>query len=110
MHLENTGYQPLPEERPGILSRLVKMNRCFLLLLVIPTTAIGWRPPYAELERQKVELKKQEARREELRQEVARKKEKLELIKNDASYLEVVARDLLESQKDGETIVFFKDK
>lgn len=110
MPRENTGYDPLPEERPGILSRLVRMNRCFLILLVIPATAIAWRPPFAELEQKKEGLRKLEVRREELLVEVARKKEKLELIKHDPSYLEVVSRDLLESQKEGETIVFFKDK
>ena len=110
MREEDTGYEPLPEERPGVLSRLVRLNRCFLVLLIIPATAMAWRPPYADLARKQSDMARLQSRRDELRIEVERKQERLELVKTDPSYLEVVARDLLEHQKDGETIIVFKDK
>ena len=107
---EEHGYDPLSEERPGILARLVRMNRCFLVLLVIPATALAWWPPYAERDAKQQVVRQLQEKRDALRVEVSRKKEKLELIKTDSEYLEVVARDLLESRKDGETIVLFKNE
>ena len=110
MHLEETGFDPLAEERPSFLKLGSRFLQCLLVLTVIPAAFIAWRPPYAELASKKAAVVGLEARKQELEEEVARKKEKLELIKTDSAYLEVVARDLLESQKEGETIVFFKNK
>lgn len=106
----DTGFEPLAEERPGIFGRMARLNWCLLVLLIIPAAYKAWRPPYAELERKKEAVKKLETRKDELLVDVARKREKLGLIKSDGDYLEVVARDLLEAQKDGETIVFFRKK
>ncbi len=105
---EEIGYAIPAAERPGILSRLVRMNRYLMLLLLVPAGLIYFSPPYRELEDARRHLGELQQERDARRGIKSRKEEKLELIKNDPEYLEVMARDRLRLQKDGEMVFRFE--
>ena len=110
MPYEEMGYDPINEERPSLLARLVRLNRYIFVLLVIPISWLAWRPPF-EQEQERLEAVHQlEMKRDTAREKADRLKQKLELIKTNPDYLEIVARDRLHLQKDGETIVRFENE
>ena len=94
-------------ERSGVLSRLVRLNRYLLLLLLIPLGIIYFKPPYAEQQEAQRRLDELTLQRDATKEKAARLKRKLDLIRNDDEYLEAMARDRLHLQKDGEIIVRF---
>src|SRR5436190_4576801 len=96
---EEIGYAIPAAERPGILARLVRMNRYLLLLLFPVAGVIFFRPPYAELEHAQQRLREKEVVRDTLKERAARQEQKLELIKNDPEYLEDMARDRLQRRE-----------
>jgi hypothetical protein len=106
---EEIGYAIPAAERSGILARLVKLNRYLLLLLIIPAGIIGFWPPYKALEEARQHLSAKELVRDVKADVKSGKERKLELINNDPEYLEVVARDRLQLQKDGEKVFRFEE-
>jgi cell division protein FtsB len=97
------------EAKPGILIRLAKFNLCVLLALVVPFCILLFRPPVEQESREREELKKAEAKRDALAIEKAHLRRRLDLIQHDPEYLEVVARDTLQMQKDGEVVFRFEN-
>lgn len=106
---EEIGYAIPAAERPGVLTRLVRFNRYLLLLLIIPAAVIGFWPPYKDLEHARQRLAELELVRDTHKDKAARLEKQLDLIKNDKDYLEVIARDRLHMQKDGEKVLRFED-
>jgi cell division protein FtsB len=109
MPSEEIGYAIPSAERRGLLSGLVRLNRYLLLLLIIPAGIIGFWPPYKDLEQARQRLGALELQRDSARGKAARLERKLELIKTDPEYLEVMARDRLQLQKDGEKVFRFEE-
>lgn len=109
MSPEEIGYALPAAERPGILSRLVRMNRYIGLLLLVPAGIIGFWPPYKDLKHAEQRLGELELQRDTFKDKATRLEKKLELIKNDPAYLEVMARDKLQLQKDGEKVFRFEE-
>ena len=106
---EEIGYAIPAAERRGLLSGLVRMNRYLLLLLIIPAGIIGFWPDYKELEQAQHRLGVLELQRDTAKGKSARLEKKLELIKTDPEYLEAMARDRLQLQKDGEKVFRFEE-
>ena len=105
---EEIGYAIPAAERRGLLSGLVRLNRYLLLLLLIPAGIIGFWPDYKRLEQERHRLSVLELQRDTAREKAARLEKKLELIKTDPEYLEAMARDRLQLQKDGEKVFRFE--
>ncbi|MEZ0389867.1 MAG: septum formation initiator family protein [Verrucomicrobium sp.] len=106
---EEFGYDDPSTDRPNFLTRLVRLNRYLLALLVIPAGVIYFRPPLKEQEAARHRLEELTAKRDILKADATRLQTKLELIKTDPEYLETMARDRLNLQKDGEIILRFED-
>jgi cell division protein FtsB len=96
-------------ERRGVLSGLVRMNRYLLLLLPIPFAIIGFWPPYKDLEHARQRLSELELQRDTYKEKATRLEKKLNLIKTDPAFLEAMARDKLNLQKDGEKVFRFEE-
>jgi len=110
MPYEEYGNELPAGERPGILAGLVRMNRYLLFLLAIPAGMIYFWPPFEQKEAAEAQLKILVAQRDALKADNSLLEQKLDLIKNDSDYLEVMARDRLHLQKDGEMILRFDTK
>jgi cell division protein FtsB len=106
---EEIGHAIPSAERPGFLSRLVRMNRYLVLLLIPAFGVIHFWPPHKDLEHARQRLGELELQRDTYKYKVARLEKKLELIKTDPAYLEVLARDRLQLQKDGEKVFRFEE-
>jgi cell division protein FtsB len=109
MPQEEFGYDGPETDRPNFLARLVRLNRYLLALLIIPAAVLYFRPPLKEQEAARTRLVELTARRDGLKADAERLQRKLELIKTDPDYLESMARDRLNLQKDGEIILRFED-
>jgi hypothetical protein len=109
MPSEEIGSAIPAAERRGVLTGLVRLNRYMLLLLIIPAGIIGFWPPYKDLERARQRLAEKEVLRDTKKEDLTRKQKKSDLINTDPSYLEVVARDRLQLQKDGEKVFRFEE-
>lgn len=95
--------------RLGVLSGLVKLIRVMLVLIVMLFGVIYFWPPFKDREAALQKLDELNAKRDELKQRAVMMEQKLDLIQNDSEYLEAMARDRLNLQKDGEIIVRFED-
>ena len=100
---------PPREGRSSLLARATAVNVLLLVAMVVPFTVLAFRPPAAEEEAQRRLLRELEGRRDQLVREKARLRRKSELIQQDPGYLELMARDRLQMQKDGEVIFRFED-
>jgi cell division protein FtsB len=96
-------------EAPSFLMKWTKVNLCLLLTLVIPFCVFAFRPPVRQEIAEREKLAKIEERRDELLAEKSRLRRKIDLISRDPDYLEVIARDKLQMQKDGELVFRFED-
>ncbi len=110
MAYEEFGFDHPEEERPSLLARLVRLNRYIIALLFIPLAALIWWPPFSEEAGKHEVVLALESKRDEAKAKTDRLREKLELIKTNPEYLEIMARDQLHLQKDGETIVRFENE
>jgi cell division protein FtsB len=106
---QEIGHAIPAAERRGFLSGLVRLNRYALLLLIIPFGVIGFWPDYKHLDQKRQRLGDTEQLRDSKKEELTRNQKKLDLINNDSEYLEVVARDRLQLQKDGEKVFRFEE-
>lgn len=109
MNLEEAGHRTPSTERGWLLTRLVRMNRYLLLLLLIPAGIIYFWPDWGKQEQAQQRLSELKVVLNQRQVEASTLKRNLGLIKNDPAYLEVMARDKLGMQKDGEYILHFKD-
>ena len=105
----NRASQPESEEPTGFFVKLTKVNLCLLLTLVVPFCILSFRPPVAEENAEKEALAKSEKDLSKLLAEKSHLRRKLDLIQRDPEYLEVMARDKLQMQKDGELVFRFED-
>lgn len=96
-----------PEERAGWLMWGTWLNLAVLLTLIIPVLFLKFRPPVQQEQAAKADMQKQVDRRDADRAERDRLQLKLDLIRKDKEFLEVMARDRLQMQKDGELILRF---
>jgi cell division protein FtsB len=106
---QEIGYAIPAAERRGVLTGLVRLNRYALLLLIIPFGIVGFWPDYKHLDEKRQQLAEKEQLRDSKKEELNRMQQKAELIKNDPEYLEVMARDRLQLQKDGEKVFRFEN-
>jgi len=97
------------EERAGWLTWGTWINLGLLLLCVVPFLFMKFRPPLAQEQAAQVQLEKLVAQRDALREQRDRLQTQNDLIRHDKDYLEVMARDRLQMQKDGELILRFDD-
>lgn len=93
-----------------LLEVLVQLNRHILVLLLIPVAMIGLYPPYASLREAKRKYDRLLAERDKVQGEVNAMNRKIDYLKNHPEYLEVVARDRLQLQKEGEWIIRFEKR
>jgi cell division protein FtsB len=100
---------PPREARSSFLARATMVNVLLLLAMIVPFSVLAFRPPAAEEEAQRVRLRELEDRRDRLVAEKARLRQKSDLIAKDPEYLELMARDRLQMQKDGEFVFRFED-
>jgi cell division protein DivIC len=97
------------EERPGWLMWGTWMNLAVLLSLIVPFLFLKFRPPVQEEQAVQELVNKEVATRDQLREQRNHLQIKYDLIRKDKDYLEVMARDRLQMQKDGEVIFRFGD-
>lgn len=97
------------EGRSSFFARATTFNIMLLLAMIVPFTVLAFRPPAAEEADQREKLRELENRRDGLITEKARLRQKSDLIAGDPEYLELMARDRLMMQKDGEYIFRFED-
>ena len=97
------------EERAGWLMWGTWLNFAVLLTLIIPVLCLKYRPPVQQQQAAEAEMQKQVDHRNAVREERDRLQLKLDLIRKDKDYLEVMARDRLQMQKDGEVILRFEN-
>ena len=97
------------EERAGWLMWGTWLNLAVLLTLIIPVLFLKFRPPVRQEQAAQEAMQKQVDRRDAVREERDRLQLKLDLIRKDKDYLEVMARDRLQMQKDGELILRFEN-
>ena len=100
---------PPREGRSSFLARATMVNFLLLVAMIVPFCVLAFRPPAAEEEAQRGRLRELEGRRDELVTEKARLRQKCDLVVNDPEYLELMARDRLQMQKDGKFIFRFED-
>jgi cell division protein FtsB len=97
------------EERAGWLMWGTWLNLAVLLTLIIPVLFLKFRPPVQQEQAVQAAMQKQVDRRDARLAERDRLQLKLDLIRKDKEYLEVMARDRLQMQKDGELILRFEN-
>ncbi len=95
--------------RSSFLARATMVNVLLLLAMIVPFCLLAFRPPAAEEAAQRARLQELESRRDQLMVEKARLRQKSDLVANDPEYLELMARDRLMMQKDGEFIFRFEN-
>lgn len=110
MSIEEFSVKPPHREgRSSFLARATALNILLLVAMIVPFSVLAFRPPAAEEEAQRARLRGLEKRRDGLVQEKARLRQKCDLVVTDPEYLELMARDRLQMQKDGEFIFRFED-
>lgn len=92
----------------GWLARATVFNLCLLVALIIPLLFLYYKSPAHQEEAERNKLAQMEENRDALRSERSQLRQKLDLIQKDREYLEVMARDRLQMQKDGEIILRFE--
>ena len=97
------------EEREGWLAWGTWINLGLLLLCVVPFLFMKFRPPVAQEQAAQQQLDKLVVQRDALREKRDRLQTQNDLIRHDKEYLEIMARDRLQMQKDGELILRFED-
>jgi cell division protein FtsB len=97
------------EEKPGWLMWGTWLNLALLLLLIVPFLLLKFRPPVAQEKAEQELVDKKVTERDAKQAERDRLQLKYDLIRKDKDYLEIMARDRLEMQKDGEVILRFSE-
>ncbi len=109
MKSEEFAYEmPSHANGGGWLARATVFNLCLLTALIIPLLLLYYKSPAHQEEAERGKLAQLEVNRDALRGERAQLRQKLDLIQKDPDYLEVMARDRLQMQKDGEIILRFE--
>lgn len=108
-HQEFSASPPPEEERTGWLTWGTWINLALLLTFIVPVLFLKFRPPLQQERAAQEQLDKLVARRDALREKRDQLQTKNDLIRRDKDYLEVMARDRLQMQKDGELILRFED-
>lgn len=96
------------EERPGFFARGTVVNLCLIMALLVPVCLLAFRPPLEREKGERVRLAALEKERDGLREKKSQLRVTLNLLSKDSEYLEVIARDQLHMQKDGEVIFRFQ--
>ena len=110
MHRKSPANGAAPEEeRPGWLMWGTWLNLAVLLMLIVPALFLKFRPPVSQENAVQAQMEKKVAERDAKKEERDRLQIKFDLIRKDKDYLEVMARDRLEMQKDGEVILRFSE-
>lgn len=109
MKSEEFAYDmPSHESGGGWFARATVFNLCLLSALIIPLLLHYYKSPAHQEEVERSKLAQLEVSRDALRGERSQLRQKLDLIQKDPDYLEVMARDRLQMQKDGEIILRFE--
>ena len=97
------------EDRPGWLMWGTWLNMAVLLMLIVPALFLKFRPPLSQEKAAQEQVDKKMTERDAKQEQRDRLQTKYDLIRKDKDYLEIMARDRLEMQKDGEVILRFSD-
>ena len=104
-------YQDLRARREATVWQ--RLNRILLSLLVLAVW-LGivslFKPPYDKLKQGRSEIDRLQAQVSEQKGLLSRQTREIDLLKNDPTYLETIARDRLDLMKEGETIFRLEDK
>ena len=99
---------PSHKKGGGWLFRATVFNLCLFTALIVPMLFLYYKSPASQEETERAKLAQLEEERGALRTERAQLRQKMDLIQKDPDYLEVMARDRLQMQKDGEIILRFE--
>ena len=109
MKSEEFAYDiPAHEHGGRWLARVTVFNFCLLTALIVPLLFLYYKSPAHQEDAERAKLFQLEANRDALRGERVQLRQKLDLVQKDPDYLEVMARDRLQMQKDGEIILRFE--
>ena len=103
--MDATGYGNLRARREATIWQ--QMNHVLRVLLFIATWFLiisFFLPPYKKLQQNRAEIEQLQAQLSEQQTILAEQTKKVTLLKTDPTYLETIARDILELMKEGETI------
>lgn len=103
------GSELIDDERPSLLARGGRIMRYLAFLCLLPISLFSFWPPYQEEHTQGGIVQGLIKQRDELHGQLIAQKQKLEFMR-DPEYLEIIARDRLHLQKEGETIVHFENE
>ncbi len=109
MKSEEFNYDMNPHSNGGgWMARATVFNLCLLTALIVPMLFFYYKSPSHQEDAERAKLAVLEVNRDALRGERTQLRQKLDLIQKDRDYLEVMARDRLQMQKDGEIILRFE--
>ncbi len=92
------------------LTLVVRFGKFLLVLLIVPSIMIIFRPKKSEQDAMKARVAMLTKQRDVLRDARDQRLRRVDWIKSDTDYLEMAARDRLDLQKEGEYIIRFEDE
>lgn len=97
--------QLLHQETKGIVSTLIRVVMILIVLAVVVVLISLFLPELRSRREQAAKVEKLKKQVEQQKTTLALRNKQIELLKNDPSYLEIIARDKLDLMKEGETIL-----
>ena len=109
--MEYSGYADFRERREAtVWQRLNRILRALLFIAIWLIVVSLFVPPYNKLQRSRADIDRLQALVNEQKTLLARQTREANLLKNDVTYLETIARDRLDLMKEGETIFRLETK
>ena len=109
-HHLNSAVRPEDQSKlERLLSRMVKLQWWILLALGVAGGVFYYRQPLPDPEAVKDQIVKLTAEKQTLETQYGQLVNRVEWAKSDDEYLQIIARDRLNKQKEGEVILRFKD-
>ena len=92
-------------ETKGIVSTLIRVVMILIALALVVVLISLFMPELRSRREQGAKVEKLKKQVEQQKTTLALRNKQIELLKNDPSYLEIIARDKLDLMKEGETIL-----
>ncbi len=103
--MDHPGYGDFRARREAtVWQRLNSILRVLLVIAVVLVILSLFLPPYKKLTHSRTDIETLQAQVNDQKMLLARETREVNLLKTDATYLEIVARDRLDLMKEGETI------
>jgi hypothetical protein len=110
MPYQDDDVEALSDERPSLFAFGGRMMRYLAALMLLPISLFTFWPPLNDEKMGREIVQHLKVRRDTLRAQAGANRQKLELLRTDPEYLEIMARDRLQLHKEGETIVRFDNE